>query len=163
MKSGWLNYLWQTATSLLIVTLSSFWYPYLYYPQTYQYSSGLGILRGIAFSSSNKRWSSILSKVLITNKRTGYQDNMPQQVKCPKQYTLTFSCRLSLIQTSSHFFLLLSYRWRRLWIALCQQSQRHSLHLVRKIYWLTQKVRSVLPFGNLFFSSTFVRWCRCFW
>ena len=35
---------------------------------TYQYSSGLGILRGIAFSSSNRRWSNILSRVLFRDK-----------------------------------------------------------------------------------------------
>ena len=36
---------------------------------TYQYSSGLGILRGIAFSSSNRRWSNILSRVLYRDKK----------------------------------------------------------------------------------------------
>ena len=36
---------------------------------TYQYSSGLGILRGIAFSSSNRRWSNILSRVLCRDKK----------------------------------------------------------------------------------------------
>lgn len=41
----------------------------LYIEFTDQYSSGLGILRGIAFSSSNSRWSSIRSNVLLRDKR----------------------------------------------------------------------------------------------
>ena len=40
-----------------------------YYPFTNQYSSGLGILSGIAFSSSDRRWSSIRSNVLSKNER----------------------------------------------------------------------------------------------
>ena len=54
---------------------------------TYQYSSGLGILRGIAFSSSSRRWSNIRSRVLFRDKkkkkRIIYKGKRCNRSKCP--------------------------------------------------------------------------------
>lgn len=94
-----------------------------FYKWTDQYSSGLGILRGMAFSSSNRRWSNIRSSVLLRDKKLWITTKMGESNAVTIAHCQIIPTQSGWLLTSNHLMINERHQelvslWKLFWLSI---------------------------------------------